>query len=134
MYSDNAWKFETANFEVRLDILEEDTDPMEVFEFPEDIAAIRNGEGVYFCARVRVLCKGRVIAEDYLGACWYSSVNEFASSHRDKDPMSRNCSLMRAERGENVSICHYFPGMVAEACKQARAAVSEMRGIYLRAA
>jgi hypothetical protein len=129
-----AWKFETANFEIRLEVLEEDTDPRETFEREEDISAIEAGEGVYFCARVSVSYKGRVIAEDFLGACWYNSVHEFISSHRDQDPMNRNCSLMRAARGGNVTICHYFPDMVAQAISQARAIMRGIRGVYIRTA
>jgi hypothetical protein len=37
--------------------------------------------------------------------------------------MNRNCSIMRAARGGNVCICHYFPGMVAEAINAARKGV-----------
>lgn len=35
--------------------------------------------------------------------------------------MNRNCSIMRAANGDNVMIGHYFPDMVREAVRQARA-------------
>ena len=34
--------------------------------------------------------------------------------------MNRNCTIMRAARGGNVCIGHYFPSMVHEAISEAR--------------
>ena len=53
---------------------------------------------VCFCARVRVLLDGRELASDYLGGCWYDSVEAFR-----QDP--------------------YFYDMVRSAIKDARAAI-----------
>ena len=57
---------------------------------------------------------------DGLGGCAYKTVREFYTSHRDADPMNQDCSAMRAARGSNVAICHYFPDMVSEAIADAR--------------
>lgn len=117
---ETVWSFTTENFEVRLCIEPEDTDPADSFEFAEDIKAVRDGTVEWFAATVEVLKNGHVIGSDHLGCCAYKTVREFYESHRDKDPMNRNCSLMRAVRGSNVVICHYFPGMVYNAIADAR--------------
>lgn len=132
--NDAAWSFETARLFVGFYAEPEDMDPADSFEFPEDIKAVRNGDVEWFCAAVRVYLKGedgayctdwREIGADYLGGCAYHSVHDFYTSHRDADPMNRNCSVMRAARGENVSICHYFPDMVKQALDDARATIKK---------
>lgn len=132
---DAAWSFETATLFIGLYTEPENMDPADSFEFPEDIEAVRSGEVEWFSASVRVYLKGeddtyctdwREIGSDHLGGCAYTTVREFYTSHRDADPMDRNCSLMHAARGENVSICHYFPGMVSEAIRDARATIARL--------
>ena len=59
-------------------------------------------------------------------------LERFWTDHRDSDPMNRNCSIMRAARGGNVVICHYFPDMVRTAVDEARKALANIP--YLRAA
>lgn len=118
---ETIWTFNTDNFEVRLSVAPEESPPEDTFEFPEDIAAVHNGDVAYFCAKVSVHKGEYEIGADYLGCCAYYSVDEFYTSHRDADPMNRNSSIMRAERGENVVICHYFPDMVRGAIAEARA-------------
>ena len=84
-------------------------------------AGLISGRYVGFCARARVLdAEGNVLATDYLGNCIYKSLQEFASGHRDPDPLNRNCSLMRQARGQDMIICHYFPDMVRIVCDEAR--------------
>jgi hypothetical protein len=73
-----------------------------------------------FDTKVSVSCNGVEIASDWLCESIYSDPAEFFSDHRDRDPMNRNCSVMRAANGQNVSICHYFPGMISAAITQAR--------------
>lgn len=117
------WRFETARFAVvctaevgdDLDLSWDDTG--EVRE------RIESGLYVMFCAKVAVLLDGREIAADYLGQCIYESGREFVTSHRDPDPMNRNCTLMRAARGGQGAIGHYFPDMVSIAVKEAREAL-----------
>lgn len=115
-----AWMFRTAQFSVELQVFAEDMDPADSFEFPEDIEAVRNGDVEWFMARVVVTKNGREIGSDSLGGCAYRTIAEFYEGHRDSDPMNRNSSIMRAERGGNVAICHYFPDMVRVAIADAR--------------
>lgn len=131
---DAIWSFETDRFFVGLYAEPEDLDPADTFEFPEDIEAVRNGSVEWFNAVVRVYHKNGVspyqwpqVGFDSLGACAYKTLAEFYTSHRDPDPMNRNCSIMRAARGSNVCICHYFPDMVREAIADARRNISGMR-------
>lgn len=136
-----AWKFETARFFVGFYAEPEETDPSDSFEFPEDIEAVHSGAVEWFCASVRVYLKPEAdsdpsewseISADYLGSCAYKSVREFYTSHRDPDPMNRNCSIMRAARGDNVVICHYFPSMVSEAVRNARLEMTRLQSVHLR--
>jgi hypothetical protein len=118
-----VWKFETARFTVSLQIEEDygyqyDGDD----EDGETQAALDSGEYVAFNSRVVVELDGLEIASDWLGGSVYAanSMDEFWTAHRDPDPLNRNCSVMRAARGSNVVICHYFPDMVREAVRAAR--------------
>ncbi len=120
MQHDTVWEFETEQFRIALEITPEDMSPADCFEFEEDIEAVLNGSVEWFIASVVVYKNGYEIGRDSLGACAYSTIEEFYTSHRDTDPMNRNCSIMRAKHGKNVSICHYFPSMVAEAIADAR--------------
>lgn len=122
---ETVWSFETARFAVELHIAPEDMGPADSFEFEEDIAAVRDGTVEWFQASVVIKLDGREIARDSLGGCAYNSVREFFTSHRDPDPMNRNCSVMRAAKGD-VCIGHYFPGMVSEAIAEARRRIDEI--------
>lgn len=125
---ETVWTFKTARFTVALEIEPEDLDPADSFEFQEDIDAVRNGDVEWFCAAVSVYLNDDddeyderdCVARDYLGGCAYKTVREFYTAHRDPNPMNRNSSIMRAANGDNVSICHYFPGMVTVAIAEAR--------------
>lgn len=126
MDRETVWQFETERFRIALEISPEDMDPADSFEFEDDVEAVRNGEVEWFCATVSVYLDDVRIAWDSLGGCAYRTVREFYTSHRDPDAMNRNCSAMRAVRGANVSICHYFPGMVSEAIGEARKYLASM--------
>jgi len=122
---ENYWRFTTARFEVLFDVASCEDDPADSFQFQDDIDAVRNETVCWFDARVRVLCDGEEVGSDYLGCCVYNSIEEFYTSHRDPDPMNRNCTIMRRARGGNdpdakISLCHYFPDMVSEAISAAR--------------
>lgn len=123
---ENHWRFATKQFEVLFDVAPCEDDPADSFEFEEDIDAVRDGTVDWFDARVRVMWNGKEIAADYLGCCSYNSIEEFYVSHRDPDPMNRNCTIMRrAWQGGNdpdakISLCHYFPSMVSQAIGEAR--------------
>lgn len=129
MQHETVWTFETARYVVALEIMPEEMDPADSFEHADDIAAVRNGLVEWFCARVSVYFKpdqGAKIrlGSETLGGCAYNTVREFYTSHRDRDPMNRNCTIMRLARGGRldaaISICHYFPAMVSEAIADAR--------------
>jgi len=132
-----VWQFDTANLRIVCHVEPEDMDPADSFEFPEDIEAVRSGAVEWFCAFVSVWWKDdegdcHYLAHDCLGGCAYSSVREFITSHRDPDPLNRNSSIMRATCGQDMSICHYFPDMVAEATRQARDELRRVRAIPVR--
>jgi hypothetical protein len=131
MNSETVWTFKTANFTVALEVMPEDMDPADSFEFAEDIAAVRNGDVAWFQASVVVYGHdGEELGRDSLGGCAYANVRDFYTSHRDADPMNRNCSIMRAARGDNVVICDYFPSMVRAAITEARAAMARRSKVY----
>jgi hypothetical protein len=113
------YSFKTESFEVRGYAEPETMDPADQLD-EEAAADIEAGNSEWFRVRVEVLKNGHVIGYDTLGGCHYGSVREFFTSHRDPDPMNRNCSIMRKARGDNVAICHYFPDMVKQAIADAR--------------
>ena len=113
------WEFKTKNFAIVLTAEDEWDVDVSWDETGQVAVDIERGDLEVFCAKVAVYFDGREIGSDYLGQCIYRDPAEFATQHRDPNPMNRNCSIMRAERG-NVSICHYFPGMVSEAISNAR--------------
>lgn len=126
---ETVWEFNTTRFCVRLDVAHEigfeyDGDD----EGGETQAKLNSGEYVAFESRVVVNIDGHDIGHDYLGGSVYnaSTMSEFWTAHRSNDPMNRNCSIMRAKRGEKVCICHYFPGMVTEAIAEARKRLCNM--------
>ena len=117
------WSFETPSFLVAFEPEPETVDPADCFQFDDDIEIARSGElHDWFCAVVTIYLKrgdrGDPIGRDVLGGCSYASFRDFTTGHRDRDPMNRNCSLMRAARGG--VICHYFPDMVRAAAADAR--------------
>jgi len=129
---ETVWEFETKRFRVALEIEPEEMDPADSFCFDDDIEAVRNGSVEWFGARVSVYLDDLRVAWDYLGGCAYTTIREFYESHRDADPMNRNCTIMRrAWNGANdpnakISVCHYFPSMVREAIAEARKALANM--------
>lgn len=135
---DAYWTFETKHFLIAFEPEPEEMDPADSFEFPEDVEfAMRNDPAAWFCAVVTVYAKNGedtliYLAHNALGGCSYNSFEEFVASHRDPDPMNRNCSAMRIARGENVVICDYFPGMVREAVSDTRKALAGPCSVRLR--
>ena len=126
MRAETLWTFSTARFRVVCEI-EPDFDLDLSFDDTGEVAEkLESGEYTAFQTRVAVYLDGNQIAADYLGGSIYANPEDFVTDHRDPDPMNRNSSLMRAERGDNVSICHYFPGMVSEAIAEARKALSNV--------
>mgnify|MGYP001119517483 CR=1 FL=1 len=101
----------------------------------ETQAKLDSGEYVAFGTIVTVYLDGEPIGEDSIWGSVYADGEEsqFWTGHRDADPMNRNCSIMRAARGGNVCICHYFPDLVREAISEARQHVRDMTPVpYVR--
>ena len=123
---EKVWKFQTARFEVALYINPSDELYDGDDENGETQRAIDNGDLVMFDAYVTVKLDGNIVGAAGLCLNVYETGHEsdFWTAHRDPDPMNRNCSLMRAAKGENVVICHYFPDMVKVACAEARATLA----------
>ncbi len=132
MHTEHLWSFKTARFSIVCTAEEEWDVDLSWDETGEVAEKLISGEFVVFCIKVAVYLDGREVATDYLGQCIYADAAEFVTGHRDTDPMSRNCSIMRAAHGGNVCIGHYFPDMVATAISEARQALSNVP--YLRAA
>lgn len=136
---DALWSFTTKHYAVALFAEEEDLDPADSFSDKRDVryakAAYRYGNwekpSRWFMAVVAVYLDGRRIGMDILGGCSYKSFHEFYAGHRDKDPLNRNCTIMRrAKTGDpagKISIGHYFPDMVREAITNARVTLAKHR-------
>jgi hypothetical protein len=98
-----TYTFETARFKVTVTAEPEHDDPRDHFCDPyqdyEVLKGINSGRFMWFCAKATVYCDGREVATDYLGACCYSSFDDF---RRDG----------------------YFYDMIRAACREARAALA----------
>jgi hypothetical protein len=121
------FRFETANFIVRATI-EPDTDvDISYDETNETRDKLESGEWQAFGTVVTVTTRNGIeLGQDSLWGSIYGDPAEFFSDHRSADPMNRNCSVMRAARGNNVVIGHYFPDMIAEAIAAARKTLATM--------
>lgn len=128
------YRFETERFAISAIATPCDDDPAECFQFDEDIEMVRNGECEWFDVIVTVELDGQPIGDDCLCACAYKTIDEFVEGHRDADPLNRNSSIMRAAKGDNVAICHYFPDMIHQAIRDARQNLIKTKSIYLRTA
>lgn len=125
MNYETVWSFKTARFTVKLKIAEDRGYRYDGDDPTGEIQAkLDRGEYIAFDSCVAVALDGLEIASDCLGGSVYAAdeVSEFWTAHRDPNPMNRNCSIMRARHpaGPMVSICHYFPDMIAQAIAEAR--------------
>lgn len=121
------FRFETANFIVRATI-EHDQDVDTSFdETGETQEKLNSGEWQAFVTTVTVMTgSGIKLGSDTLCGSIYAEPREFFSDHRDPNAMNRNSSIMRAVKGDNCVICHYFPGMVREAIAEARKTLANL--------
>lgn len=123
-----AWKFKTRRFRIELRIYRISECEWAGRKYDGDdpdgqiIAELRSGALRAFDSELIVELDGIEVASDWLCESIYrdGEEHEFWTAHRDPDPMWRNSSIMRAANGNNVAICHYFPGMVKETIRQAR--------------
>lgn len=120
------YRFETAQFIVRAVIVPDPDVDVSFDETGETAEKVASGEWQAFGTIVTVSHQGIVLGESSLWGSIYRDPLEFFTGHRGPDPMDRNCSTMKAARGANVCIGHYFPDMVREACGAARTALGNM--------
>lgn len=125
------WQFTIGRFTIRASIADCHDLALNWIDDSETRDKLESGEYEAFDVQVTVSFNGAVIGRNALHGSIYSDPREFFTDHRSADPMNRNCSLMRAAHGDNVSICHYFPDMVSEAIAEAR---QWMRDAGLKAA
>jgi hypothetical protein len=123
---DASWSFETDRFFIGFYAEPEEMDPSDTFEFEEDIDAIRSGRVEYFCAAVRVFLKDgwEEVGSDHLGGCAYATVREFWEWHTTKAARDYKATLPAG-----TVVCDYFPVMVRQAVKAARATVAAFADI-----
>jgi hypothetical protein len=133
MLQDLIWSFETKHFRVECLFSPDDDVDTSFDETGETRLNLATGFWQAFATEVRVVHKltGAVLGSDTLCGSIYENPRDFVTDHRDPDPMNRNCSIMRAALG-NVIICHYFPGMVAEAIREARKNYRELMVVRIR--
>lgn len=121
----SLWDFRTKHYHVACEATyDDDTDLSWADE--ETLEDIREGRLTVYGVRVVVRKAGIEIGEDSLWGCVYKDIDDFVREHRNSDPLNRNSSIMRAAKGSNVVICHYFPDMVSEAIKQARQKLTQL--------
>jgi hypothetical protein len=132
--SERIYSFDTANLHIVAYAEPEEMDPTDSFDSDDDVEAIRSGDVEWFSVKVEVKHSytGALLGFSSLGCCAYKSTDDFVEGHRDPNPMNRNCSIMRDKLGSNVSICHYFPDMIREACDEARINLRKLRNLPVR--
>ena len=125
MTMETIWTFKTANYRIDADIAPSEYPDISWMD-DEQRESVAIGRLVFFDTRISVYKNGKRIGETWLGeSCYYDDeMQDFITAHRDADPMNRNSSIMRAAKGDNVVICHYFPSMVKEAIDDARATLA----------
>ena len=109
-------EFETENFRVIVDAIEESCADLPWDEDVETRRGIESGRLILFCARARVLThSGIELASDYLGNCVYDSLESF-EDHRDCGRYNRELE----SKGEAGRCGSYFSDMIAIVCRDAR--------------
>lgn len=121
-------EFNTANFRVVVDAVEEQDLDLSFDETGELDTKLRNGYLVAFVARVRVFFHGDEIGSDYLGGCIYERLEDF-EDHRECGKQNREY----AAKGEAGRCGSYFAGMISEAINQARQTFKGIKAVNLRA-
>jgi len=130
MQSDNVIReFETKNFRVIVDAVQDDYPDMSWDDGGEVQDKIDSGEYVLFCARARVIEKntGAELASDYLGGCIYESLQAFMN-HRECAAQTRE---LRA-KGQDAICGSYFSDMVHNVCTEARLKLGTLKGLRIR--
>ena len=107
---ENIYKFNTRNFEVRVDAMEENYPDLSFDETGETAEMIERGDWLCFAVRASVSFNGMELAEDYLGNCIYENTRDF----RDHFGMRQN------------SHDSYFSDMIREVISEARKKINSL--------
>ena len=121
-------EFNTRNFTVIVDAIEEDSPDFSFDETGEVSTKVESGEWICFCARARVLIHGREIGTDYLGNRIYENVEDF-EDHRECGKQNRSYEL----EGTARRCGSYFSDMIHEAISRARKTLKKEQSIKVRA-
>lgn len=121
-------EFETAQFKVIIEAVEEPEPDISFDETTETRDNIDSGKWIIFCARARVIHKssGLELASDCLGNCIYESLEAFMDH--------KACAAQNREREEAGDTCRsgsYFSEMVHNVCAEAR---KTLNSIHVRKA
>ena len=74
---DNIYTFNTRNFEVRVDAMQENFPDLSFDETGETAEMIERGDWICFAVKATLSFRGMDIAEDYLGDCIYENTRDF---------------------------------------------------------
>ena len=112
----NIRTFQTKNFKVIVDAIEDEDLDLSFDETGETYKQIENGSLIAFCARVRVVFRPTdcELGSDYLGQCIYASIADFQDHRQPENHGS------------------YFAGMIREAISNARHAFKQYQNVRLR--
>lgn len=110
-----VWEFKTARFTVALEVTRDYNFRYDSGEF---VAFDDSGDFVAFDSVVKVELDGEEVGWAALCGSVYGrdDYSDFWTAHRTSEPEYRN-----RQPGQSYIVCHYFPGMVAEAIAMARA-------------
>ena len=109
-------EFETANFRVIVDAIEEDSLDLSWDDDGSVAEGLDSGRLIAFTARARVLTlSGIELASDYLGNCIYKDFDDFMD-HRACGAQNREYEA----RGESGRCGSYFSDMISTVCREAR--------------
>lgn len=126
------WRFQTAHFVITAETVPDYDADLSWMTLAE-LRKVETGEYEVFGTIVRVKTRtGVQLGEASLWGSVYADPKEFFTAHRDPDPMNRNCTIMRAAKGEEVVIGHYFPDLVREAISNARDMLDDLKDVRVR--
>jgi hypothetical protein len=74
---ENIYTFNTRNFEVRVDAMEENFPDLSFDETGETAEMIERGDWICFAVKATLSFRGMEIAEDYLGQCIHENTRDF---------------------------------------------------------
>jgi len=108
---ENIYTFNTRNFTVTVDAMEEDYPDFSFDETGETQEMIERGDWLCFAVKVTLSFRGMEIAEDYLGQCIHENTRDF-----------RDHFGIRKHKG----VGSYFSDMVSNVISEGRKTLSEI--------